>query len=216
MKNGDPAKGETGTSAPHVFKDKVIIGISGGEFGVRGSVTAYNMKDGKQVWRGYSMGPDSDTLIDPEKTTHLGKPVGPSSGTNTWQGEQWKIGGGTTWGWYSYDPEAEPDLLRHGQPLDLESEAAPGRQSLVDDDLRARRRHRHDQVGLSDDAPRRVGLRRRQRDDPRRPDDRRPAAQAARRTSIATVSPTRSTASTASCWWPKSTIRRSTGPPAST
>ena len=113
VKNGDPAKGETGTSAPHVFKDKVIIGISGGEFGVRGSVTAYNMKDGKQVWRGYSMGPDSDTLIDPEKTTHLGKPVGPNSGTNTWQGEQWKIGGGTTWGWYSYDPEAEPDLLRH-------------------------------------------------------------------------------------------------------
>ena len=36
VKNGDPAKGETGTSAPHVFKDKVIVGISGGEFGVRG------------------------------------------------------------------------------------------------------------------------------------------------------------------------------------
>ena len=49
---------------------------SGGEFGVRGSVTAYNVSDGKQVWRGYSMGPDSDTLIDPQKTTNLGKPVG--------------------------------------------------------------------------------------------------------------------------------------------
>src|ERR1700749_1574039 len=83
VKNGDPGKGETGTSAPHVFKDKVIIGISGGEFGVRGSVTAYNMKDGKQVWRGYSMGPDSDTLIDPVKTTHLGKPVGKDSGPAT-------------------------------------------------------------------------------------------------------------------------------------
>src|SRR6186713_2645618 len=83
VKNGDPGKGETGTSAPHVFKDKVIIGISGGEFGVRGSVTAYNIKDGKRVWRGYSMGPDSDVLIDPAKTTHLGKPVGPTSGTNT-------------------------------------------------------------------------------------------------------------------------------------
>ena len=35
MKNGDPAKGETGTSAPMVVKDKVLIGISGGEFGVR-------------------------------------------------------------------------------------------------------------------------------------------------------------------------------------
>ncbi|HKG00605.1 MAG TPA: PQQ-binding-like beta-propeller repeat protein, partial [Xanthobacteraceae bacterium] len=58
VKNGDPGKGETGTSSPMVFKDKVIIGISGGEFGVRGSVTAYNIKDGKQVWRAYSMGPD--------------------------------------------------------------------------------------------------------------------------------------------------------------
>src|SRR5467141_2581948 len=83
VKNGNPSKGETGTSSPMIFKDKVIVGISGGEFGVRGSVTAYNMKDGKLVWRGYSMGPDSDTLIDPVKTTHLGKPVGKDSGTNT-------------------------------------------------------------------------------------------------------------------------------------
>ena len=148
VKNGDAGKGETGTSAPHVFKDKVIIGISGGEFGVRGSVTAYNIKDGKQVWRGYSMGPDSDTLMDPQKTTHLGKPVGPNSGTNTWQGEQWKIGGGTTWGWYSYDPELNLMYYGIGQSLDLESQAAPRRQPLVHDDLRARRRHRHDQAGF--------------------------------------------------------------------
>jgi hypothetical protein len=82
----DPAKGETGVSAPMVMKDKVVIGISGGEYGVRGSITAYNIKDGSRIWRGYSMGPDSDTLIDPQKTTHLGKPVGPDSGTNTWEG----------------------------------------------------------------------------------------------------------------------------------
>src|SRR5262249_61954382 len=83
VKNGDPAKGETGTSSPMIFKDKVVVGISGGEFGVRGSVTAYNIKDGKQVWRGYSLWPDSDTLIDAQKTTNLGKPVGPNSGTHT-------------------------------------------------------------------------------------------------------------------------------------
>ncbi len=111
-KNGDPKKGETGTSAPMVVKDKVIIGISGGEFGVRGSVTAYNMETGKQEWRAYSMGPDSDTLLDPQKTTHLGQPVGKDSGTATWEGDQWKIGGGTTWGWYSYDPEL--DLIYYG------------------------------------------------------------------------------------------------------
>jgi PQQ-dependent dehydrogenase (methanol/ethanol family) len=126
VKNGDPGKGETGTSAPHVFKDKVIIGISGGEFGVLGSVTAYSIKDGKLIWRGYSMGPDSDTLIDPQKTTHLGKPVGPDSGTNTWQGEQWKIGGGTTWGWYSYDPELNLMFYGTGNPSTWNPKQRPG------------------------------------------------------------------------------------------
>src|ERR1700730_15321389 len=116
VKNGDPKKGESGTSSPMIFKDKVIVGISGGEFGVRGSVTAYNMKDGKLVWRGYSMGPDSDTLLDPVKTTHLGKPVGKDSGIDTWQGEQWKIGGGPTWGWYSYDPELNLMYYGSGHP----------------------------------------------------------------------------------------------------
>jgi lanthanide-dependent methanol dehydrogenase len=105
VKNGDPAKGETGTSAPMVIKDKVFVGISGGEFAVRGSMTAYNLKDGKQAWRAYSIGPDNEILIDPQKTTELGKPVGKDSSLKTWEGEQWKLGGSTTWGWYSYDPE---------------------------------------------------------------------------------------------------------------
>jgi lanthanide-dependent methanol dehydrogenase len=126
VKNGDPAKGETGTSSPMVFKDKVIIGISGGEFGVRGSVTAYNLSDGKQVWRAYSMGPDSDVLMDPQKTTHLGKPVGANSGTNTWQGEQWKIGGGTTWGWYSYDPDLNLFYYGSGNPSTWNPKQRPG------------------------------------------------------------------------------------------
>ncbi|GAC1336611.1 MAG: methanol/ethanol family PQQ-dependent dehydrogenase [Beijerinckiaceae bacterium] len=125
-KNGDASKGETGTSAPMVIKDKVIVGISGGEFGVRGSVTAYNIKDGKQVWRGYSMGPDSDTLIDPEKTTALGKPVGKDSGTNTWEGDQWKIGGGTTWGWYSYDPDLNLMYYGSGNPSTWNPKQRPG------------------------------------------------------------------------------------------
>jgi lanthanide-dependent methanol dehydrogenase len=126
VKNGDPGKGETSTGAPMVIKDKVLVGISGGEFGVRGSVTAYDMKTGQLVWRGYSMGPDSDTLIDPVKTTHLGKPVGPNSGTNTWQGEQWKIGGGTTWGWYSYDPELNLMYYGSGNPSTWNPKQRPG------------------------------------------------------------------------------------------
>ena len=126
VKNGDPSRGETGTASPMVFKDKVIVGISGGEFGVRGSVTAYNIKDGKKVWRGYSMGPDADTLMDGEKTTALGKPVGKDSGINTWQGDQWKIGGGTTWGWYSFDPAANLMFYGSGNPSTWNPKQRPG------------------------------------------------------------------------------------------
>jgi lanthanide-dependent methanol dehydrogenase len=126
VKNGDPSRGETGTSAPMVFKDKVLVGISGGEFGVRGSMTAYGLKDGKRIWRGYSMGPDSDTLMDPEKTTHLGKPVGKDSGISTWQGDQWKIGGGTTWGWYSFDPELNLVYYGSGNPSTWNPKQRPG------------------------------------------------------------------------------------------
>ncbi|MGH9692691.1 MAG: PQQ-binding-like beta-propeller repeat protein, partial [Bryobacteraceae bacterium] len=88
--DGDPKKGETGTGAPLVTKDKVIIGISGAEFGVRCHVTAYDINSGKKVWRAYSMGPDSDILVDPEKTMSLGKPVGKNSSLKTWNGDQWK------------------------------------------------------------------------------------------------------------------------------
>ncbi|MCG7864241.1 MAG: methanol/ethanol family PQQ-dependent dehydrogenase [Candidatus Thiodiazotropha endolucinida] len=124
--NGDPSKGETSTAAPMVVKDKVFIGISGGEFGVRGSMTAYNLKDGKLAWRAYSMGPDSDTLLDPQKTTHLGKPVGKDSGINTWKGDQWKIGGGATWGWYSYDPDLNLMYYGSGNPSTWNPVQRPG------------------------------------------------------------------------------------------
>src|SRR5579871_3843133 len=59
VKDGDPKIGETGTSAPLVIKDKVYVGISGGEFGIQGRLTAYNLADGKVVWKGYSAGPDN-------------------------------------------------------------------------------------------------------------------------------------------------------------
>ncbi len=124
--NGDPTKGETNTATVLPVKDKVIVGISGGEFGVRGHVTAYNMETGELEWRAYSMGPDSDTLMDPENTTHLGKPVGVDSGTATWEGDQWQIGGGTTWGWYSYDPEADLFYYGTGNPSTWNPSQRPG------------------------------------------------------------------------------------------
>src|ERR1700722_1457482 len=72
--NGDPKKGETMTSAPMVVKDKVIVGISGGEFGVLGRLTALNLKDGMVAWKANSVGPDDQILFDPQKTTNMGKP----------------------------------------------------------------------------------------------------------------------------------------------
>ncbi len=124
--NGDPTIGETNTATVLPVKDKVIVGISGGEFGVRGSVTAYDMNSGERVWRAYSMGPDSDILVDPEATTHLGKPVGADSGTNTWEGDQWMIGGGTTWGWYSADLEENLMYYGTGNPSTWNPAQRPG------------------------------------------------------------------------------------------
>ena len=114
--DGDPKKGQTGTGAPIVVKDKVIIGISGAEFGVRCHVTAYDINSGKQVWRAYSMGPDSDILVDPDKTMSLGKPVGKDSSLKTWTGDQWKIGGGSTWGYMAYDPDLNLFYYGTGNP----------------------------------------------------------------------------------------------------
>lgn len=124
--NGDPKKGETNTATVLPVKDKVIVGISGGEFGVHCHVTAYDMNTGKQVWRAYSMGPDKDMLMDPEKTTELGKPVGVDSSLKTWQGDQWKIGGGCTWGWYAYDPQLDTFYYGTGNPSTWNPKQRPG------------------------------------------------------------------------------------------
>jgi PQQ-dependent dehydrogenase (methanol/ethanol family) len=116
VKNGDPAKGETMTSAGLVVKDKFIVGISGGEFGVRGHVTAYEVASGKKVWRAYSTGPDEELMLAPDfnaANPHYGQK---GAGTSTWQGDAWKRGGGTTWGWYSYDPKLNLFYYSTGNP----------------------------------------------------------------------------------------------------
>ena len=130
VKNGDPKVGAVNTNAPHVFKDKVITGISGGEWGVRGYISAYDINTGKLVWRGYSVGPDSEMLIDPSSTTTWANgavtPVGADSSLKTWQTDQWKIGGGTTWGWYSYDPELNLVYYGTGNPSTWNPAQRPG------------------------------------------------------------------------------------------
>jgi lanthanide-dependent methanol dehydrogenase len=130
VKNGDPKLGAVNTNAPHIFKDKVITGISGGEWGVRGFIAAYNLSDGKPAWKGYSVGPDSEMLIDPDKTMTWtdGKmaPVGKDSSLKTWKGDQWKTGGGTTWGWYSYDKALNLMYYGSGNPSTWNPAQRPG------------------------------------------------------------------------------------------
>ncbi|MGB4813317.1 MAG: PQQ-dependent dehydrogenase, methanol/ethanol family [Methylophilaceae bacterium] len=62
----DPKVGATTTTASHVIKDKVLMGCSGAEFGVRCAMTALNLKDGSVAWKAYSTGPDAEMLIGPE------------------------------------------------------------------------------------------------------------------------------------------------------
>ena len=128
--NGDPSVGAVNTNAPHVFKDKVITGISGGEWGVRGYVAAYNINTGDLVWKGYSTGPDDEMLIDPRSTTTWmdGKvqPVGEDSSLKTWKEDLWKIGGGTTWGWYSYDKALNLMYYGTGNPSTWNPSQRPG------------------------------------------------------------------------------------------
>jgi len=125
-KNGDPTKAETLTAAPLVVKDKVLVGISGAEFGVRGHLTAYDIDTGEQVWRAYSTGPDDEMLVDPEATTALGEPIGPNTGLDSWEGDEWQIGGGTTWGWYTYDPELDLVYYGTGNPGTWNPNQRPG------------------------------------------------------------------------------------------
>jgi PQQ-dependent dehydrogenase (methanol/ethanol family) len=130
VKNGDPKIGETNTNAPHVFKDKVFTGISGGEFGVRGRMQAYDIKTGKLVWKAYSEGTDAEMIMDPKKTMTWteGKmaPVGADSSLKTWKGDQYKLGGGTTWGWYAYDPKLNLMYYGSGNPGTWNPAQRPG------------------------------------------------------------------------------------------
>jgi PQQ-dependent dehydrogenase (methanol/ethanol family) len=103
VKLGDISRGESMTMAPLVVADKVYVGNSGGEFGVRGWITALEASTGKTVWRAYSTGPDADLLIGPRFKPFYEADRQPNLGVSTWPADQWKIGGGAVWGWISYD-----------------------------------------------------------------------------------------------------------------
>ena len=83
--DGNPNYGAT--SAPLVVKDKVLVGTSGGDDGVRGFIAAYDAETGKEAWRFWTI------------------PAPGEFGSESWPGEAWKLGGGTTWMPGTYDPE---------------------------------------------------------------------------------------------------------------
>jgi PQQ-dependent dehydrogenase (methanol/ethanol family) len=123
---GDINKGETMTMAPFVAKDKVLVGNSGGELGVRGWLTALDIRTGGIVWRAYSTGPDRDVLIGRRFKPFYPHSRGTDLGIHTWPGEAWKQGGGTTWGWISYDPALNLIYYGTGNPGPWNHEQRPG------------------------------------------------------------------------------------------
>jgi lanthanide-dependent methanol dehydrogenase len=102
---GDIKRGETITMAPIVVKNKVLVGSSGGEMGVRGWIAAIDANSGKELWRAYNLGPDKDIKIGPRFKPFYAHDKGVNLGVTSWPGDAWKIGGGAVWGWLSYDPQ---------------------------------------------------------------------------------------------------------------
>ncbi|MGE3177650.1 MAG: pyrroloquinoline quinone-dependent dehydrogenase [Vicinamibacterales bacterium] len=94
----DYKTGHAATIAPIIAKDKVIVGIAGGEYGVRGWIDAYDANTGKRAWRYY-------TIPGP------GEP-----GNETWSGDSWKTGGATIWTTGAYDPELNLIYYGTGNP----------------------------------------------------------------------------------------------------
>lgn len=94
----DTLDGYTMTGAPLVLDDKVIVGISGGELGIRGFLSAYDARDGRLLWR-------FDTIPGPGQPGH-----------ETWPGDSWKTGGGATWLTGSYDTELKLLYWAVGNP----------------------------------------------------------------------------------------------------
>jgi PQQ-dependent dehydrogenase (methanol/ethanol family) len=123
---GDINRGETMTMAPLVVKGKVLVGNSGGEFGVRGWLTALDAATGNTAWRAYSTGPDADVLIGPDFKPFYPHDRGKDLGVTTWPPDAWRTGGGSVWGWITYDPALDLIYYGTGNPGPWNPDQRPG------------------------------------------------------------------------------------------
>ena len=138
------------TMSPLVVNGKVMVGCSGGEFGIRGFVQAFDAESGKSVWKTYTVpGP--------------GEP-----GHDTWKGDDWKRGGASIWMTGTYDPENKITYWGTGNGSPWFGDQRPGRQSLHLVDRRDRPRERQDQGSLPVPLERLLGLGRDESADARR------------------------------------------------
>jgi alcohol dehydrogenase (cytochrome c) len=108
QKAGDIKEGYSMTVAPLVADGVVLTGISGAEFGTRGFIDGWDPATGKHLWRTY-------TIPSPDEP-----------GGDTWKGDTWKLGGGSTWITGSYDPELNTVYWGIGNPGPFNSAVRPG------------------------------------------------------------------------------------------
>lgn len=104
--------GETTPGNPYLVNDTIIIGNEGGERGVRGWVGAWDIETGEEVWKFYNTGPDDEMGITESFDPFYADDQVDEPGVSTWFEDSWEVGGGTPWGWFSYDPEL--DLVYYG------------------------------------------------------------------------------------------------------
>jgi alcohol dehydrogenase (cytochrome c) len=137
----DPAFGYSITHAPLIIGDNVIVGVSGGEYGIRGHVTAYNAMTGEQVWRWYSIpAPKGDSTFDDKapngwtgtwapkaEEADLHRDLTKEKGDSAKYAEAWKNGGGGVWMTPAYDKDLNAIYVAVGNPSpDLDGSVRPG------------------------------------------------------------------------------------------
>lgn len=121
----DVGSGETVTMAPLVVGNRVIVGASGGEFGIYGWVKGLDIATGQVVWTAHNMGPDGDMQARAD-TFRPPYDHGADLGVQSWGGDGWRTGGGPVWGFMSYDPELDLFYYGTGNASPYNPEQRPG------------------------------------------------------------------------------------------